>query len=284
MWLDWSFVLVLTILAIAVWAIWRAPLSSALPMMGNVIPPVVIILLFGQFSFGLPVWGSLRSAMLLHHFGFGLLCGFLCLSLYCLIQARRLGSSDASKNSAPLFYRRLWIATKLLPAPAALTILLTGLRLIYDSPAQYSLGSDSGGWVSLLLVTLSYMFWDGIFIYTKNTDHLWHAAEKAKGDPPDLWRKSHIIAHALSFPFVFAVGYSRSTVITNPLAPQFGHAEKWLAERVAGSNVFVALSGGEERSASWAAVLMALVPFVGMLALFGVTFLVRWLARTRPAS
>lgn len=69
---------------------------------------------------------------------FSLLFLFLALSQYMEAEAwwaiRRASSISATASA----YRRLWILTELIPAPVAVAIFLTGLRLLWESPARNS--------------------------------------------------------------------------------------------------------------------------------------------------
>jgi hypothetical protein len=264
MWLDWTLPIVLTTLAVAVVIIFRDPGDRWVAIASNAIPPAVIVLTLLQFRFGGDYFGEVRMGLLLHHFGFGVLCGFLALTVYLLLTAQRQGPQTVQS------YRRLWLATKLLPAPSALLILLSGLKLIYDNPGAYSLGSPIGGFAAALLVILSYMFWDGILIYTGNTEQLWTDAKSSEGNPRAPWRKAHLIIHAVSFPFVFALGYFRPQWMTNPWHDNFQEWQSRLGTDLAAKPKIGALI---DARAGWpeglAAVLIALVPFVTMLFVIG---------------
>jgi hypothetical protein len=52
-----------------------------------------------------------------------------------------------------------------MPAPIALTIFLTGLRLIWDWPQA---NSPSSLWLFALILGFSLFFWDGILGYQPN--------------------------------------------------------------------------------------------------------------------
>src|SRR5271169_2697391 len=53
---------------------------------------------------------------------------------------------------------RMWILTELVPAPIALAILLTGLRLIWESPSN----SPASLWLMILILGFSFFFFDGL--------------------------------------------------------------------------------------------------------------------------
>jgi hypothetical protein len=113
-------------------------------------------------------------------------------------------------------YRRLWIWTKIVPAPVALTLLITGLRLLWQSADQNSI---SQLWLFALVSIFAVLFFDGICGFTPlvtNTYRRWQNAA-VRGFAPEEVRhhfsrrsdRLQLAAHAVSWPFVFMIGVFR---------------------------------------------------------------------------
>jgi hypothetical protein len=118
-------------------------------------------------------------------------------------------------------YRRLWVLTIIFPAPIALAILLTGLRLIWEAAAGQPPApgkSPATFWLLAIITGFSFFFWDGILGYTPivrkwkarwqdgHIDDLpWDVAHRR----PELSDSLQLLIHFLSWPVVFLCGVYR---------------------------------------------------------------------------
>jgi hypothetical protein len=111
----------------------------------------------------------------------------------------------------------LWVLTEIAPAPIAIAILLTGLRLVWggavsDPPAVGK--SPSTLWLVLIISGFSFFFWDGIFGYTPIVDR-WRARLEAlrEGDSVagamPVSERLQLFGHFVSWPLVFVCGVYR---------------------------------------------------------------------------
>ncbi len=121
--------------------------------------------------------------------------------------------------------QRLWALTEIAPAPIALIIFLTGLRLIWDKPAK---NAPSELWLSALIASFSVFFFDGIVGYqpaVRKMLRYWSHAAK-ENVPVSVaaraWNATsdsvQLFLHFLSWPFVFALGVLRPSQ-PNPIGP-----------------------------------------------------------------
>jgi hypothetical protein len=162
-----------------------------------------------------------------HHVSFSLLFLFLLASQYMQTQAWWAKRRSKSTSAVASAYRRLWILTELMPAPVAVAILLTGLRLIWDTPA---LNSPAGNlWLVVLIVGFGCFFFDGIFSFqpiVRDLHHHWQVAEESNMAaeharwtcPVRRWQELQLLLHTLSFPVVFVFGVFRWNP-PNPVTP-----------------------------------------------------------------
>jgi hypothetical protein len=149
-----------------------------------------------------------------HHASFCVLFLFLSAAQYLQAEAWwRLRRGD-SAGAIARTYRRLWTLTETVPGPAALVILLTGLRLIWESPANNSLSQT---WLLYLVIGFSVFFWDGILGYRPVVHLLWRWAERSPvrhetgailSRPPKRW-SLQLAMHFASWPVLFLIGSSR---------------------------------------------------------------------------
>jgi len=157
-------------------------------------------------------WPIVRAV---HYSGIGLLFAFLIFAGICQWQMWRIFKKPGLDSLALLasIYKRWWAATKLLPAPAAFCILLSGLRLIYEDPAH---GLLFFGWLFWLIASFSFFFFDGLMFYLPEVCYQFKAIEKAqqKGKTLEQFCLTHrkplhekmLFFHSLSFPAVFLIG------------------------------------------------------------------------------
>jgi hypothetical protein len=197
----------------------------------RLLPAFVVITCLIAFA-AIPARTSVVSAMVLwlHHMSFWLLFVFLIAGQYFQVEAWWKIRSRMSRQSVGATYRRFWILTEIVPAPVALMIFLTGLRLIWQ--ASGNIASPNGGnslsafWLQTLIIGFSLFFWDGIFGYTpivralrKSWDTESGATESRQQAPPFI-ESIQLLIHLLSWPLVFLVGVFRwdfPTVLTSPI-------------------------------------------------------------------
>lgn len=162
-----------------------------------------------------------------HHASILLLFLFLVVAEYLQLEAwlrTRRGSSAASVAQC---IRALWGLSEIAPAPIALTIFLTGLRLIWDIP---QLNSPANGWLSILILAFSFFFWDGMLGYRPIVRQLWNEwkrreEQSAQSSGTLSFSQGRVGAaqlflHFLSWPFVFLVGLKRwptTTFLSQPI-------------------------------------------------------------------
>jgi hypothetical protein len=158
-------------------------------------------------------WTVTRIA---HHFAISLLFLFLVIGQYFQAEAWLRVRHNGAAASIVAAYRRLWILTEVLPAPIAITILLTGLRLIWQVP---DLVSPRNAWLLGVLLLFSLFFWDGILGFqpiVKSVYSYWQGAVGPHGQAavaaavrPTRWESTQLLFHLLSWPVVFVLALSR---------------------------------------------------------------------------
>jgi hypothetical protein len=131
-----------------------------------------------------------------------------------------------SIQSVTASYRRLWVLTEIAPAPIALIVFLTGLRLIWDSPKD---NSPASLWLAGLVLGFGLFFWDGILGYQPIVRRMWdHWKHLPDADAPIataatmphyLSDSLQLALHFLSWPFVFLLGFFRWNAVTPLTAP-----------------------------------------------------------------
>jgi hypothetical protein len=157
----------------------------------------------------------------LHHTGFWLLFVFLLAGQYFQVEAWWKMRGGMSRQSVGATYRRLWIMTEIVPAPVALLLFLTGLRLIWQTHGDTAQGqgnSMSTFWLQGLVIGFAVFFWDGILGYTPIVRGLrkqWEsgpagsAPSKLSPGPQPLSEAVQLMLHLLSWPVVFLLGVFR---------------------------------------------------------------------------
>ena len=160
----------------------------------------------------------LALTLWVHHAAFFALLAFLAIAQYFLFEALWKLRGHAPADSIAATYTRLWIVTELLPAPIALTIFITGLRLVWQaaaadppihgkSPVQF--------WLSTLIFAFGIFFWDGILGYTRLVRDLrwrWITVTgpyelKVVSPPSVILRENlQLTLHFVSWPVVFLLG------------------------------------------------------------------------------
>jgi len=204
--------------------------------LGNILPAAVVlgstVLLVLLPASGIISSTSLALPLWLHRFGLCLLFTFLIVGQYLQIEAWIKVRRGYDAKSIAITCRRLKYLTELMPAPAALMILLSGLKLIYQG--GYSVSS---GWVFYLVSFFSLMFIDGLVHYRPHARKLMDVSARAEHTPDkigelttalsDWFSRIRLFLHFASFPFLFLLGYFKPT-LTNPLAGPI----LWLESRV----------------------------------------------------
>ena len=182
-----------------------------------------------------PTRESIMKSIVLwaHHAGFFNLFLFLLVAQFLHVEALWRIRQRAPAPSVATTYRRLWVLSEVIPAPFALTILLTGLRLIWESPGA---NSPSQTWLFLLIAAFSVFFFDGILGYqpaVRQLKHYWDAAAEADtsgtdGDAPRRPSGAMLTLHLAAFPPVFLLALFRWN-IDGPWNTPLTAIEDWLA-------------------------------------------------------
>jgi hypothetical protein len=162
----------------------------------------------------------------LHRASVVLLFLFLIAAQYLQIDAWWKIKRAVPTASVAATYRRLWMLTEIVPPAVAASILLTGLRLIWDSPAT---NAPSNLWMFVLICGFSVFFWDGIFGFTKIVGarrRRWERA--ARNDVPVVNGRAsqhgeavQLFAHFISWPLLVPFGVFRwgaRTLVTDAVS------------------------------------------------------------------
>lgn len=223
-----------TVVAMLVWtAVWlffctRATAAkegdSLVEAFGRLMPPFAITTCLA-FSLVAPRKSAFSAgALWIHHAAFLLLLAFLLVGQYLQLEALWKIRAGLPWQSICATYRRHWVLTTIAPAPIALTILLTGLRLLWQQsgdPSQEGGYSLSGFWLQGLVIGFSLFFWDGIFGYTPIVRSLyrqWNSEDVRQMGRPAAMESAQLLIHLLSWPVVFLIGALRDDSPT-PLTP-----------------------------------------------------------------
>jgi hypothetical protein len=202
--------------------------------LSRLLPPFVLTTCLAAFALAparnASVW---QFTLWSHHVSFMLLFLFLAAAQYFQIEARWRIRREDSTRSVALTYRRLWILTEMAPAPIALAIFLSGLRLMWEMPDE---NSPDAVWLLGLVLAFSVFFWDGVLGYqpiVRNWYRYWsQAAERdipvneAARSRGQLAERLQLLAHFLSWPFVFVLGVFRwdfPNAITSELSLLMDH-------------------------------------------------------------
>ena len=161
----------------------------------------------------------------LHRTAFFSLFAFLSIAQFLQFQAWWQIRQERPSQCLAATLQRLWTLTEIAPAPIALIIFLTGLRLIWEKPAK---NAPSELWLSALIASFSVFFFDGIVGYqpaVRKMLRYWSHA--AKENVPvsvaaQAWNATsdsvQLFLHFLSWPFVFTFGVLRPSQ-PNPIGP-----------------------------------------------------------------
>lgn len=164
-----------------------------------------------------PVRGdAFRLILWIHRVAILALFLFLLAGEYCQMQASRQIRARRSTASVSRTMKRFRALSKLAPAPIALTIFLTGLRLIWEAPSQ---NSPSSVWLLVLIAGFSFFFFDGIFGYQVIVREMciyWEQSAK-QGLPASIaaqnWHSTssrvQLLAHCWSWPIFVLFGVFR---------------------------------------------------------------------------
>jgi hypothetical protein len=189
--------------------------------------------------FGIVVW--------MHHAAFIALFAFLSVAQCLITQAWWQVRLALETNSIAATYRRVWILTELVPAPIAIAVFLTGMRLIWESPAD----SPASTWLLILICSFSLFFFDGLLGYStiiRKTHHHWQSCARDKIPAPQAAHASlstadylQLTVHFISWPLLLAVGIRRWNW-PNPISDRLVEVEHRLSRLPEGwSRVVVAL-------------------------------------------
>lgn len=149
-----------------------------------------------------------------HHASFIALFAFLLAAQFLQIEAwwkRRLARPVASISNT---YDRLWVLTELCPGAIAATILLTGLRLIWESP---NVDYPAQAWLAMIMILFGFFSFDGVAGFTpivRTWRTRWRtAAEAGQAPRSDRWGEVgdcvQLFVHFASWPAVFLLGLKR---------------------------------------------------------------------------
>lgn len=159
----------------------------------------------------------------IHYCGIVLLFGFLIFGAFCQLEVwLRMRHRPSSLDLVAKTHRKWWIATRLIPAPAALCIALSGLRLAYESP----LGFITYPWMFWLVSGFSFFFFDGLMFYLPEVSYQHKAVHESLENAESLdmfsrkhrkpWCETMLLIHSISFPFVFALGCAKPMALWRP--------------------------------------------------------------------
>lgn len=149
------------------------------------------------------------------------LAGFLLCAQHLQVRAVVACIRGEDAGRCLIAYQRLRRLTEVAPAPIALVLLASGLRLV----AQFG-HSLREGWLLVLVSAFGFLFFDGILGFTPLVRDLHRCAVRSVelGDDQDLRRKAlgapanaTFLVHFASLPFLVLVGWFRP-MIPNPIA------------------------------------------------------------------
>ncbi len=207
------------------WLLARVAGSDAqVRWLANLLPPLAIggcLFVFFLVPPGAPPPALAIRA--LHYAGVALLFGFLVFGTICQLRIWRQMDSAVEVPELLTSYRRWWVATRLAPAPAALMILLSGLRLTYECPG---LDVSQVAWLQWLVIAFSGLFFDGLLAYLPEICRRYRVAGRlgSSAEPGgarfqalrDRWGEATLLLHALSFPFVLGLALWRPSELPRP--------------------------------------------------------------------
>lgn len=155
---------------------------------------------------------------------------FLLAALY--LQIRTVVAFHRSESVTRLArdYERLWQITEVAPAPTALVLLASGVRMTTDH--GHSLRE---GWLLVLTVAFGILFFDGILGFTPLVRDLHRRARdtvemrevgRLRERSLSIAANATLLLHFSSFPFLVLMGWFRPA-IPNPFAGLVGGVEQW---------------------------------------------------------
>jgi hypothetical protein len=166
---------------------------------------------------------SIAACLWIHHIGIVLLGAFLVAAAYLqtdlwigIFYKRDIYSLRSTCNG-------WWCLTELVPAPAAIMILMSGLGLLYQIPGF----SVERGWIFMLLLILGAMMSDGILGYTPEVRSLARDFNEAGDHSPatrslvfgksGLRRQIRLLLHPLTFPMAIVIPAIRVWDTSSPV-------------------------------------------------------------------
>jgi hypothetical protein len=181
---------------------------------------MICSLVAGATIFLAPLPETRQTVIKCHYFGLALLFVFLSMGEVCHLRIFVQYCKRVTDWSVIVRIARFWWAlTELAPGAAAIVILSSGLRLVYEG--GYSLGMT---WLLILVVGFGFFFADGILGYTKevrNLEHLTRAVSEggSEAEARELIRgcgfNATFLIHSFSLPLLYLVGSHK------PVRPQF---------------------------------------------------------------
>jgi hypothetical protein len=111
-------------------------------------------------------------------------------------------------------YHRLWLLTELLPGAIAVTIFLTGLRLLWEAPQANLLPQV---WLLIILMVFGFFFFDGLLGFTPivrrrkaHSDATMNESLPASRIASySVWDSVQLFIHFVSWPFLLFLGVFR---------------------------------------------------------------------------
>jgi hypothetical protein len=192
----------------------------AIGLLGQILPPVVlascaiIYLVLPAMGVSLGLWPRR-----LHQFGALLLGTFLVAGVVLQATAYARIAKGGTMAGIHACFVRWWCITEVAPAVAALLLLCSGLRLIFEAPVS----SVTVPYIFYMLMSFSLFFFDGLLFYRPQIAKLKDAARTAleansnavsfRASIADVGRDLQLLIHFASFPFVFWFGYSKPILI-----------------------------------------------------------------------
>jgi hypothetical protein len=226
--MTWPIVTIVTLLWLAAWLCLAAKSTATkegdalVHAFGRLLPAFVVVTFLAAFAAAPSRQGVLSVVVLwLHHTSFLLLFVFLLAGQYFQVEAWWKVRGGMSGQSVGATYRRFWMLTEIVPAPVALMIFLTGLRLIWQTHGDTAQGhgnSMSAFWLQGLVLGFALFFWDGILGYTPIVRGLRKRWESGSGGsvpskslrlPQTAIESAQLLLHLLSWPLVFFLGVFR---------------------------------------------------------------------------
>ena len=207
LWMAFSILWTATGIAIVAWFV-RRERGGLLSVLRVGVPAFTAVTML------IAVVASPRGSLLpriLHHAGFTILGVFLLATEFLRLILRRLPNKRDSDAESRMLCHCFRTVTALFAPPAAIIILISGWRLMYDF--GWSLQIPWLWWVYVLFVT---MMWHGAFYWTVEADRLSAQAESGRARLPRCadWMMT---LHGLLFLVIFAIAYDRgATPLPHP--------------------------------------------------------------------